>query len=274
MRIVHLSDLHFGAHDDGIASALRRDIAEIAPGIVIASGDFTQVGSAAEFRQARAFLDAMPAPVLAVPGNHDLPVWNLIERFADPYRRYRRYIATDLEPFQRLDGVVFAGLKTSRRALFGLDWSDGSISRAQLRRLAARLSSAPEDDFRIVVAHHPLLHPEEETLAQDVVAEAERALKAFAKMGVQMVLSGHLHRSYLRHHSADEPVATVTTEIPDLPTRTPIIVVQSGSAISTRLRGEPNGYNVIDIEGASVAIRRRFWNDAEWVEGDWLLART
>ena len=263
MLIVHLSDLHFGAHDDAVADALIADIAGLGADLVVVSGDFTQVGSRAEFAQAEAFLKALPAPVLAVPGNHDLPVYNLWERFTDPYRRYRRHIADDLEPFVNRDGVALAGLKTSRRALFGFDWSDGSISPGQLRRLKQRFAGVPDTDFKIVVAHHPLLHPVEGGIVQDIVARSDRALAAFAEAGVRLVLSGHFHVSYVRYHE------TVQAAGADAP---PVIVLQTGSAISTRLRGHPNAYNLVDIAGRTVTLGRRIWNDGSWIEGERFVA--
>ena len=268
MRIVHLSDLHFGAHSDRIASALTDDIADLHADRAVISGDFTQIGSEAEFRMARAFLDKLPLPYLAVPGNHDLPVYNLWERFTDPYRRYRQHIADELEPFWQDDGIAIAGLKTSRRALFGLDWSDGAISAGQLRRLTARLAPLPEACFRIVVAHHPLLHPAEGGIEQDIVRRADRALAAFAQAGVRLVLSGHFHKSYVRQHQVPaERDGMAKTAHSNLP----VLALQTDSAISTRLRGRPNGYNIIALAGDTVQIRRRFWTGDAWAEGERLV---
>src|SRR5664279_2006830 len=111
MRITHLSDLHFGHHDEQLAQGLAADIATQRPDLVVISGDFTQIGSRAEFEEARAFLDRLPAPFFAVPGNHDVPAVNIVRRFLDPYGYYRRFIAPDLEPFVEIDGVAIAGIR-------------------------------------------------------------------------------------------------------------------------------------------------------------------
>ncbi len=271
MRIVHLGDLHFGAHSESVANALIEDVSTVGPDSIVVSGDFTQIGSVAEFRAAKAFLDALPVPVIAVPGNHDIPTFNLWERFTDPYGRYRSFISEDLEPFVQFDGVVVAGLKTTRRALWGFDWSDGAISRGQLRRLSMRLNELPDDVFKIVVAHHPLLHPEEGGIGQDIVGRADRALAAFAKAGVRLVLSGHFHKSYVRQHVAPvELDAVANTTNGNLP----VLALQTDSAISTRLRGRPNGYNIVELAGDTVNMRRRIWNGDAWAEGEQLVAAT
>ena len=160
MRIAHLSDLHFGHHAELVAGSLAADIASQHPDLIVVSGDFTQIGTRAEFALARAFLDTLTAPVFAVPGNHDVPAVNVLKRLFDPYRDYRRYIAADLEPFIEMDGVAIAGIRTVRRMRPGLDWAQGLISRRQLAGLDARFARAAPDALRIIVAHHPLLMPE------------------------------------------------------------------------------------------------------------------
>src|SRR5687768_13590090 len=201
MRICHLSDLHFGHHDGQLAGGLAADLTSQEPDLVIVSGDFTQMGTEEEFQDARDFLDTLPAPLFAVPGNHDVPARNLLQRFLDPYGLYRRFIHDELEPFLELDGVAIAGIKTSRRFRAELNWAHGSISRAQLSRLEERFADTPPDALRIVVAHHPLMQPEGDVLKpMRLVKRADRALETFARLGIRLVLSGHFHLSYVRQH--------------------------------------------------------------------------
>jgi 3',5'-cyclic AMP phosphodiesterase CpdA len=264
MRLVHVSDLHFGHHDIEVAAGFAADIAAQSPDLVVVSGDFTQRGTIAEFQQARAFLDSLPAPIFAVPGNHDLGK-HPVRRFLNPYGYYKRFIAAGIEPFLATGGVAFAGLNTTRRALIDRDWSNGSINRAQLRALERHFNTAPSGDIRVVVAHHPLMQPEGQTLkATQAVRRSGVALEAFAAMGVRLVLSGHFHLSFVRRYSAN----AVREGIPSGPRHSavaPILVCQASSAISTRLRGEPNAYNVIDIAGSVITVHVREWVDGKWV---------
>jgi 3',5'-cyclic AMP phosphodiesterase CpdA len=265
MRLVHLSDLHFGHHDIGLAQGLAHDIESGNPDLVIVSGDFTQIGSRKEFEAARAFLDTLTVPYFAVPGNHDVPERNLLKRFINPYGHYKRYIHHDLEPFEEFDGVTIAGLRTSRRARLSLNWSDGTISRDQLEDLEARFAKTDPDAVKVVVAHHPLVHPEEEMQRQQrLVKRADLALETFARIGVRLVLSGHFHMTYVRRHH--EPGAVAVAEPTGLrkSAAAPILVAQAASTISTRLRGHPNAYNLIDIDRSDIKITVR-----EWTEGGW-----
>ncbi len=246
--ILHLTDLHFGATDKWIVQALVDHVQHNPPDLVAVSGDLTQGARRTEFRAARGFLDSLGAPWLAVPGNHDITPYRLGERFLFPYQRWRDEIAPDTEPVWRDDNVGVVGLNTARRAGFHPDWSRGRVTRPRLARALDQLGALPPHLTRIVVAHHPLLPPE--TLPFTTVAGGSaRALAAFAAQKVALVLAGHLHRSYSRL-AAPEPPAP--------------LILQGASATSTRLRGEPNGFNRIHIAAGEITIEAWTWCDRRW----------
>jgi len=249
-RIAHLSDLHFGAVDSKVVAGLAAELRADRPDLVVVSGDLTMGARPAEFRLARAFLDEVGAPALAVPGNHDLTPYRLWERFLDPYARWRRIIAAETEPVWRDGTVAVLGLNTARRFGFNPDWSRGRVTRPRLDSLLHRIATLPPGLVRVVVAHHPLVPPEAAPRTP-LAGGAARALLALGQAGVALVLAGHLHRRYAR----------LASPAPGAP-----LILQGGTATSTRLRGEPNMYNRVNISAdGAVSVEVRVWGGEAWV---------
>lgn len=251
-RIAHLSDLHFGAEHPALVAALTATLNADPPDLVAISGDLTLGARSAEFAAARAFIAGLRAPVLAVPGNHDITPYVLTERFLDPYGRWRRHIAPETEPVFEDGRIGVVGLNTARRGGPYLDWSRGRIDAGRLARCEARLAALPPGRLRIVVAHHPLLAPGARPGAR-VVGGASAALAAFARQRVRLVLSGHLH------------IGGVSPAPADAMAEGGPLLVLAATATSWRLRGEPNAYNEIRIgEDDRVTVLVRTWNGTSW----------
>lgn len=258
-RIAHISDLHFGRTDPRVVEALVADINRAPPDLVVVSGDLTLSARRREFRDARAFLDRLRAPFFAVPGNHDISPYRLIERFLFPYRRWRQFISPEIEPEWRSDGLAVIGINTARRMALHWNWSHGRVGRAQIARVAREVTDLPADCLRVVVAHHPFLPPEQASDTR-LVGRAREAIAAFARAGVDLILAGHLHRGYRRALVHDE-AAPGTAEA----RQAALHVIHASTATSTRLRDEPNAYNVISADGRDFEMEVRRWNGSDWV---------
>jgi len=209
--VAHLSDLHFGRIDAPVLDALRRRLAGLAPDLVVVSGDLTQRARRREFREARAYLDSLPKPQLVVPGNHDVPLYDVFQRFFRPLARYQGIIAGEVEPAFVDEELAVVGVNTAR----ALALKGGRIGEKQLARVRETLCRCGGEVTKIVVTHHPL---------------------ELRGCGADVLLCGH-------HHAAHAGPALAPPGAPG----PSALVVQAGTATSKRRRGEPNSFNLLRI---------------------------
>jgi 3',5'-cyclic AMP phosphodiesterase CpdA len=236
----HVSDLHFGRHDPRVADALREDLSAQRPAVVVVSGDLTQRAREAQFVAARAWLDSLGRPWLAVPGNHDIPVFDVVRRLLAPLARFRRHVGRE-DPEFHAEDVAILGFNTARRTR----WKEGRISREQMDRARRTLLGQPAGRLRVLVTHHPFL-PAPEDRDWTPMHRGEEALRELRDCGLDLLLSGHQHRAYsadVRRHY--EKVART------------VLVAHSGTSISTRTRGEPNTWNLFVYEAPVLELEVR-----------------
>ncbi len=244
-RIVHLSDPHFGRIDERLLPPLTGLCHALAPHLLVVSGDLTQRARSAQFAAARAFLDALPHPQVVVPGNHDVPLHNPFARFLGPLDQFRRFISEDTEPGFVDEEIAVFGLNSAR----ALTIKGGRINPRQVARLRERLAAVPAGATRIVVTHHPFDLPPALPREQ-VVRGARGFVEALTASGADLILSGHFHISH----------AGRTTQRYRFAGNTALLIL-AGTATSTRRRGEPNSFNVIEIDRPRLAVRRFAWDE-------------
>lgn len=245
--LLHISDVHFGPpHLAELSRAVLDLAAERRPDLVVLSGDLTQRAKPQQFREARAFVDAMPVPTLVVPGNHDVPMYRVWERVFSPFGAYREHFARDLEPVFRDDELLVIGVNTA----FNWTIKDGRITLRRLREVAELLVAAPATACKIVVAHHHLIPPPNFG-NQRVLANAHEAIDLFSAAGVELVLSGHQHQTYIGNSEEFYPKGGA-----------PVVILHSGTTTSSRGRGgerERNSCNWIAVDQDSLTVSVLRW---------------
>lgn len=255
LRILHISDLHFGPpFVDEVGDAVLRLAPQLNVDAIIVSGDFTQRAKEEQFQAAAAFLDRLPdVPRLYVPGNHDVPLYRLRERFLDPHGLYKKYISPELNPVLSLEHAVIVGIdSTSPRTAI----ANGRILPWQLETAERVFIEAPVGVARIVVAHHHFA-PAPDYLYDRTMPKAKRAIMRFVEDDVDMILGGHLHRAY---------IGNTLDVYPGMHRERGIVIVQSGTTTSRRGRGrerEKNSFNVIDIDSDTMKITHYLYFDAD-----------
>lgn len=246
--ILHASDLHFGKADPAVAEAFLQEIERQRPDLVILSGDFTQIGSKPEFRMAQDFIRRITVPVFTVPGNHDIPRFNGLQRFTDPMRRYRDYISPIPDTIYEDDACFVVGINTARPVLPHWNWANGMISQEQVEFVHRNFRHADNDKARIFVCHHPLVNIKNAPI-DTVVWGSTDLMKVLEDQQVDIVLTGHIHHaSILPYEKGRGPV-----------------MVGSASATSTRLRRQSNGYNILRISPETIDVELIHWDGVSHV---------
>ena len=232
--LVHVSDLHFGRVDRAVADALSDLLRRLNPHVVAVSGDFTQRARRSQFKQARVFLDSLPRPQIVVPGNHDIPLFNLFARTLSPLGGYKRHITQDLQPVHTDTELAVLGMNTTQPK----SHKGGAVSYDDLQRVCGVLGGLGDEVVKVVVGHHPF----------DDTAAVEKMVNA----GADVFLTGHLHVTYAGH----------TAERYDAGGRS-AIVVEAGTATSTRMRGEANAFNLLTINRDQVLVESYGWQPTQ-----------
>lgn len=253
--LLQISDTHFGTEQRPVVEALGRLTHQQRPDVLVLSGDITQRARPAQFRAARAFVDRLGAPVLAVPGNHDIPLIDLWTRLRRPYARYSAAFGAELEPVHRSPDLMVVCANTTR------PWrhKHGEISTLQVERVARLLEAAEPAQLRIVVVHQPVAVNRAEDLPNRLRGHAA-ALDRWAAAGVDLIMGGHIHLPYVL------PLQGLARRL---------WVVQAGTAVSSRVRdGVPNSVNLLrwGADSASGCCRIEQW-DYSADDAAFLLAR-
>lgn len=233
IRLLQISDTHFGTERPEVMAAIKQLCQEHKPELVILSGDITQRARRVQFAAAKDFTDQLNAPLLSVPGNHDLPLFNLFARLFTPYRNYRRYFGDELEPEFETERLLVIGVNSTRPARH----KDGELTDEQIDRVARRLRQASPEQLRIVVQHHPV-RAVEASDTDNLMINREKAVPAWVDAGMDLVLGGHIHLPYVLplYGKLGEEGRQAWT-------------VQAGTAVSERVRGDiSNSVNLISYQ--------------------------
>jgi 3',5'-cyclic AMP phosphodiesterase CpdA len=240
-RIVHLSDIHFDHVDRDVVARAIETINDLQPHLVVVSGDLTQRAKSQQFIEAKSFLEDLPGPQIVVPGNHDVPLYNVLDRFARPLEKFKKYITADLSPTYLDDEIAVMGINTARSFTI----KGGRINEEQVEQIREQMCAVADQVLKIVVTHHPFDLPEGFD-EDDIVGRADEAMPLIADCGADVFLAGHLHVS----HIVD------TARRYKLENGRSALVIQAGTATSVRARGEAHSFNLLEFETPTLSVFR------------------
>ena len=243
-RIFHLSDIHFGLENNRALDWVKQEIAEQRPDAVAITGDLTMRARHREFAAATQWINSLAAPVTVEVGNHDMPYFNLLERFLTPYKRFRG-MKEKVEQELDLGTLAIVPLKTAVRMQPRLNWSKGWVSRDALDRCLLALDALPAGTRALVAVHHPLR--EVGTQGTALTKHGDRALRELARRNVTAVLSGHVHDAF---------------DIMEETTEGAVRMIGAGT-LSQRTRSTPPSFNEITWNGETLEVCVRNLQDVE-----------
>ena len=238
INLFHLSDIHFGLEDKRALAWVEDAIRQEKPTAVLITGDLTMRARHREFAAACRWISALGPPVTVEVGNHDMPYFNLIERFVDPYRRFRAIEAL-IERSIDLPGLAIVPLKTAARAQWRFPWSNGWVTAKALRQTLGAIDALPKGTRVIVTAHHPLT--ERDPHGKRLTINGTHAMEELARRKVLCILTGHVHDAF----DIEQPTPAG-----------PLRMIGAGT-LSQRIRSTPPSFNqlTVNADGIEVCVR-------------------
>lgn len=240
--IVHISDPHFGTESKTIADQVVNKINEINPEVVVVSGDITQRALSSQFKKAQSFLEEIKTPKLVIPGNHDIPLYNVFERFADPFAKYNEFISSEEYPKYTSNNLSLVGVNTCTP----FKSQSGRIKEEDIDYLKNYFSQVDSNIIKSVVVHHNIM-PYEGLKGSSVLGNAETFLPEMNKCGVDLIFAGHLHKSLVINYSEPE-------------VNNSMLLLQAGTCISARLREEENTFLMIETTSSKITVNTFVFN--------------
>jgi 3',5'-cyclic AMP phosphodiesterase CpdA len=254
--LVQISDLHFGTEISVVVEALVQDIHAVKPDVIVVSGDLTQRARSDEFARATEMLaNFSGTPIIAIPGNHDIPLANLFRRLFSPFAYFNRFIGSILPKYFVDDEIAVVGINTANP----MQWKNGTFKHDDVLEVQQQFKGHDTIPWKIVAVHHPIelfsRTTEDKILSEKVLRGGQRALKVLQECGVSVIVAGHLHKSH---------VEELHTSIHSL--KSPMLMLQAGTAVSSRVRREGNSYNVLTLDGDECRISIRVFDGQSFQE--------
>jgi 3',5'-cyclic AMP phosphodiesterase CpdA len=246
LRLVHLSDIHFGGEDTDATEAAVAAAHAFQPQLVVVTGDITLNGLPREFAAAQRWLERLPAPLLVTPGNHDTPYWNIPLRAITPFSRYRHYIGPPTQSLFETPELAVYALNSARGGQLRLNWSLGAINLSRLDQLTQRMAKTPAA-AKVFLCHHPLIELENAPVGAGI-RRGDEAARRLAAAGVDLILTGHLHTPFAR----------------PLPYEGGHTYCCGAGTLSLRTRGVPASYSTIEIDAATITVIAMTWTGSRF----------